>query len=500
MVIEKNQLLSEIKEFMFDKKNRLNFRRFSQFKDKYPEAYQEIYEYTKDFKFLEEAFRYRFLSWFYQYSKNDLVCRRIGCDNPVKWTNLIPNKLCSNTCRKLDGKNIAENLIKTNQKKYGVNSTAQLKETVKKFKETILRNNHIKNKIQYNDIDFIKQTFFDSKNHFNYQLFCEYFGVIQPTAHNQINRLGIKYTRTLSLGENKLQEFIRSIKAPEDNVLFNSRKIIPPKELDIYLPEYGLAIEYNGLYWHSYGKNDSKYKTKDALHYQKYRHIEKTLDCSEESIQLLHILQSEWETPHLQDIWKNIIKYKLNKIIDKKDARKLELKYYSGISKKIKDFLKINHLQGSGINPTHCFTLEENSEILQVMTFGPSRYNDSQYELLRLATKLNIIVRGGAKRLLTAFEKTINPKSLHTFADLRFSQGNIYNELGFNLIKRTPPNFKIFKKNTLFLESRERYQKHKLKDLLPTFDEKKTAIENLVENGYRVIWDSGNLSFKKEYK
>jgi len=137
VIISNNQVMAEIKKFIFDKKNRLNFRRFSKFKKKFSEAYEEIHNYTKDFIFKHDSFRYRFLTWFYQYKKEDLICRRKGCNNPVGWVHSKPNYVCSNKCRKLDGENISKNLIKTNQEKYGVNSTAQLKKTKEKFKDTM---------------------------------------------------------------------------------------------------------------------------------------------------------------------------------------------------------------------------------------------------------------------------------------------------------------------------------------------------------------------------
>jgi len=37
----------------------------------------------------------------------------------------------------------------------------------------------------------------------------------------------------------------------EDNGMYNTRKIISPHEIDIYYPQFKLAIEYNGRRWHS---------------------------------------------------------------------------------------------------------------------------------------------------------------------------------------------------------------------------------------------------------
>ena len=52
-------------------------------------------------------------------------------------------------------------------------------------------------------------------------------------------------------------EFIKSIYS--DEIIENSRTIISPKELDIYIPQKNLAIEYDGLYWHDENHVENKY-------------------------------------------------------------------------------------------------------------------------------------------------------------------------------------------------------------------------------------------------
>jgi hypothetical protein len=51
----------------------------------------------------------------------------------------------------------------------------------------------------------------------------------------------------------------------------------------------------------------------------------------------------------------------------------------------------------------------------------------------------------------------------------------------------------------LILESRIKYQKHKLKDVLSIFDGEKTEYENMKNNGFRRIYDCGNMVFEKNY-
>lgn len=49
------------------------------------------------------------------------------------------------------------------------------------------------------------------------------------------------------------------------------------------------------------------------------------------------------------------------------------------------------------------------------------------------------------------------------------------------------------------LESRIKYQKHKLKDILEKFDPAKSETENMKDNDFYQIFDCGNFVFKKDY-
>jgi hypothetical protein len=88
-------------------------------------------------------------------------------------------------------------------------------------------------------------------------------------------------------------------------------------------------------------------------------------------------------------------------------------------------------------------------------------------------------------------------KKLISYADKRFSIGNVYFKNGFTLINESKLNYFYFKEdNCSDLFSRVQFQKHKLKDKLEFFDETKTEWENMIENKYNRIWDCGNYVFE----
>ena len=265
------------------------------------------------------------------------------------------------------------------------------------------------------------------------------------------------------------------------DVILNTRSIIYPQELDIYIPEKKIAIEFDGLYWHSEEeKPDKNY------------HLNKTLSCEKQGIHLIHIFENEWLTK--QEIVKSRLKNLLG-VYDKTIyARKCQIKEID--SKISKEFQEENHIQGA-VNSKVNLGLYYKNELISLMTFGKCRFDKHhEWELLRFCNKLGYHVPGAASKLLKHFEENYKPTSLVSYADRRWSQGKVYEKLGFTFSHASSPNYWYWK-NPELLESRIKYQKHKLKDLLENFDESKTEVENMKANGYNRIFDCGNLVYEK---
>lgn len=283
----------------------------------------------------------------------------------------------------------------------------------------------------------------------------------------------------------------------EDKMILRESGSRYSKEVDIYSPNHKFGIEYDGLMWHSFGKSKhSMFNNYESESFDKFRHIQKTKLCEDKSIQLFHIFENEWLDINKQNIWKSVINSKLSQT-KRVFARKTTIKEVS--SKDSNSFLNSNHLQGS-VNSSIRIGLYVEDELLSIMTFGKSRYDKKyDYELLRFCTKLNHTVVGGGSKLLKYFETNYNPKSLLSYANRRWSQGNLYSKLGFDYISETSPNYFYFKSGSNQIEGRIKYQKHKLKNILESYDNNLTESENMYNNDYRKIYDCGNLVFVKEY-
>jgi hypothetical protein len=297
------------------------------------------------------------------------------------------------------------------------------------------------------------------------------------TVYKLISEYGLKdLIRKTFHNEYEIEQFIKSLGFL---VTTNNRKILGGKELDIFVDNKNIAIEHNGIYWHS----ESNGKDKNY-------HLNKTIQCQEKGIQLIHVFESEWLEK--QEIVKSIIAAKLGKFKTRLFARNCAVRE---IDNGIKNsFLNENHSQGED-KSTINIGLFYNDELVSVMTLGNSRYNKNyQYEMHRFCTKIGHQIIGGASKLWSYFVKNHNPKSVITYADRRYSDGTFYAKIGFKKIGISEPNYFYFK-NTSMLLSRLKFQKHKLKNILESFNPELTEWDNMQLNGYDRIWDCGNHVF-----
>ena len=255
----------------------------------------------------------------------------------------------------------------------------------------------------------------------------------------------------------------------------------PRLEVDIYLPEHKLAIEVNGVYWHS----ETKGKDRDY-------HYRKTVELKRQGIQLLHFW--DFEIGQKPDLVLSMIRQKLG-LSKRLYARKLVVDR-DVPADEAREFLGSNHLQGS-VNSKLRYGLraKTSGKLACLMTFGKSRFDkNGAMELLRFASAQGITVVWGASRLLAAFQKDHPNEGLVSYADLRHSQGNLYRKLGFKFSHRSTPNYFWFGNNERF--PRYKTQKHKLPELLgDAFDPSLTEVQNMQRAGFSRVFDCGNLIF-----
>lgn len=339
---------------------------------------------------------------------------------------------------------------------------------------------------QFKDIQFDKQTIESNYDRTKpLSNLAETLGVSRSFITKLCKQHGVEITSIepswRSKAEVELFKFLES-KFPNDNWSTNNKTIISPFELDIVNHDKKLAIEYCGLYWHSEfgsGKKSDYHKKKYDL-------------CKEKGYKLITVFESD-------DIEK--VKKLLMKILGntkKIHGRKTTIKELSPSD--AKKFHDEHHLHGS-LGAKYHYGLYNENELIMVASFGRNRFGKTyQYECTRLTTHGNITVVGGVSKLFAHFIKDANPKSIVTFADLRFGDGKSYLNCGFTEVERTPQNYWYFKKGANVLYSRVKFQKHKLSKELEIYDPDKTEYENMIDNKWDRIWDCGNAKYIWESK
>lgn len=364
---------------------------------------------------------------------------------------------------------------KTNLEKYGVttnlllekNRVKNINSKLKKFNKKYKSLNIINDKGNYvilncdicnNDYEIDRSLLF---YRFDNNLNC-------CTVCNSVNELR-------SIKEKELCDFIQSLGLEVDK---SNRAVLDGKEIDILVSSKKIGFELNGLYYHS-----DLYKDKDY-------HINKTKECEKKGIRLVHIFEDEW------DFKKDIVKSRIKNILglneNKIYARKCTIKNVS--TKEKTKFLNDNHIQGT-VGSKINYGLYYEDELVSIMTFGNGRkiMNGLNYEweLLRFCNKINYSVIGGASKLLKWFIKNNNPTNIVSYADIRWSDGNLYNVLGFDKINESKPNY-------FYVINKKREHRYKFrKDILVSegFDENKSENEIMKERGINRIYDCGNLVY-----
>ena len=509
--------------------------------NKYPDIHKKIYEFCDNEFLINLPFNQKVWHFIYQ-EKNVKKCKECGVELKFKRSLKEGyGEYCSLGCTNKNKEHI-EKVKTTNKKKYGGVSPIHSNEVKNKIKETnkekwgvdnvfqrldlvadgFIRNhgvNHVSkvdgvtekkkltNMEKYGKSTILSTPNVLSKTHnTRRKYFIERYSDFNFTTYTgdtltilcdecgqnyDIHRNSFRYrvsvnvnpcticnpiNEAASIQEKELQKIITDIVG--DGCLLNDRTTIPPKELDIVIPNKKLAIEYNGVYWHN------------ELFVEDDYHLKKYLSCKSNGFDLIQIFQDEWETKRdiVLSLIKNRLGYNGSNIIY---ARKCELRIVS--NKEHNKFLNTNHIQGK-VGASVKLGLYYNGELVSLMTFGKlrkslgSNHIDGEWELIRFCNKLNHNVVGGASKLFKHFIKNYGPTKILSFSDNRFFNGEMYKLLGFNYDGYSKPSY-------FYVINGVRHHRYNFrKDVLVRdgFDKNKTEHQIMLGRGIYRIYDCGN--------
>jgi hypothetical protein len=291
-----------------------------------------------------------------------------------------------------------------------------------------------------------------------------------------------------SAGEIEIKNFIENLGYEVEKS--RNRKLLIGKEIDLIIPSVKIAIEYNGLYYHTekMGKNSTY-------------HLNKTIECHNLGYKLIHIFEDEWI------LKKDLVKNKLKHLLKMNDgirigARKTKIKKI-GVEEK-STFLNINHIQGND-SSIICYGAYFDDILVGVMCFNNKRNMTKsklgEYELTRYAIKQDYVISGLASKLIKQFIIDYSPESIISFADRRWtpnSTNNLYTNIGFKLVEIIRPGYSYYNSKV------DRYRrfhkfgfgKNSLKRKFSNLDFTKTEKELTSELGYDRIWDCGLFKYE----
>lgn len=402
---------------------------------------------------------------------------RYGVDNPAKYKSFIIKK------------------YDTLMKKYGVSNPMKHSDVINKSKETkrraytnhsIAKNNHDKF-LQMVRENFLLEALISKDDYIGVQsrpdikfrcIECQH-EFEKRFDYASLPRCRVCYpaeTHFKSKPELEMLEYVKSIY--NGKIISGDRTAINPYEIDIYLPDLNIGIEHCGLYYHSElsGKKSWNY------HYRKWN------KANLKGIQLFTIFGDEWQEKC--DIVKNLLKSKIGLSEKTTMARKCqveEIKRSDAL-----EFFDKYHLLGSPIRIPITFGLIYNNEIVSAMSFI---FRNNQWQMTRFASKGSIT--GAASKLLNAFLKKYQPKSLITFSDNRYSNGRLYEQLGFVSDELVPPMDQYVEKYLV------RHDKRKFTDIKIskkysniTFNLKESNWKKMQLLKYDKIWDCGKIKWR----
>lgn len=394
-----------------------------------------------------------------------VVSGKIGGKSKSQWNK---NKNKENDSRI---KNVSEKMLGENNHFFGKNHSIESKQKIsdkKLLDKNIIIQRTDNRKNEFSLLTDINE--YESRQH-------QYLNFQCVTCNNKQNKTLQSFERgslcdycfknNISQAQKEIYDWIKNELNISDVELSN-RKVISPKEIDIYIPSKKIGIEFHGLYWHS------EINKKD-----KNIHFDKVDLGLKNGIQIIQIFEDEWQNK--KDIVKSIISNKLGICNKKLFGRKCLIKEIN--TKEEKKFFDENHI--SGYTPSrYCYGLYFDNILVSCISLRKPRQNkwNEYFEIARYACLKNHMIIGGFSKIIK-YIKNKHSEKLLSYVDRRIGNGNGYLKVGFKYIGITKPNY-------WYTDLKNRFDRFKFR---AKDGKSEKEIANL-NNVYK-IWGAGNNIF-----
>ena len=322
---------------------------------------------------------------------------------------------------------------------------------------------------------------------------CQHIWAVIP--YSLLNDIGCpKCSRVTSKPEQYLYDFILSI-CPDAEQQYKVGRY----SADIYIPSKAIAIEYNGLRWHS-------------IPFVKADHLEKRRNAfNRHGIRLVNIFSDEIN--YRADVVKDKILHLLGRSSDKPTIHTRQCIVTEIPSDIARKFMEDNHIQGY-CNSYYRSGLMHNGELVALMLFNkPQITRTSDYknvkgmEMSRFATNTKYRVPGAFSKLLKYAQKQFD--RIYTYADLRWvdPDNNVYLKNGFQEYNRNPPGYSYWTDNVqtakrFGIEPKKCYyrfmfRKNAIYEKCPELRGAELTEREMMEKlGFHRIYDCGTVSYE----
>lgn len=294
-----------------------------------------------------------------------------------------------------------------------------------------------------------------------------------------------------SKAEKEISDWINSLGLETEKRLIDLSKKTSLHDVDIYVTDKRIGIEYNGIKWHHEDFIEiHRKKVKDSRKdLGKHYHKEKSDLGKANDMRIIHIWDFEWINKKEQV--KSYLKSALGVNSRKIGARTTEVKIVD--KTEARSFLNKYHIQGSCRGtPVGLFLGEE---LLAVGVFGPHHRDSTRTVMSRWCVKEDVTIAGGLTKLMKNFSKVSGIKTdrVYTWADYRLSDGKGYESSGWVFEKQSGPDYFYYDLSKKIAISKQARKKTNVGT-----PEGMTEAEHAKLDGLVRVYDCGKLTYYYE--
>lgn len=223
-----------------------------------------------------------------------------------------------------------------------------------------------------------------------------------------------------SKGEKEIKTFLKELGL---NVSQSNYDLLKGNEIDLYSEKQNLAVEFNGLYWHTEAKGKN-----DRYHYDKW------ITCKRQGIDLTHIWEDDWNNKcqAVKNLLKAKVEIKLETLNYSKDYKIEEVTV-----KQAEIFFNENHIDGFTNCENHIGLYIEGDLKAAISFTDPNKYSES--DILRFVSIEN--ANESLNILLEYLSKEFNILKVKIIEDNGTGFLRLYESNGFTILNTIKPSY-----------------------------------------------------------